>query len=83
METVVGLFNEMKLLKIRCHWSYNDIGVNLNGTVQDLGRARYWMGIDEAIEFWENGKRNRANRVGSGREFIQQLHTNHRAILVP
>ena len=75
METVVNLFKEMHLLKIHRHWSYNDFGVTVNGMINETGKMRYWSGIDESIEFWENGKRK--SGPGSGREFIQQLHSNH------
>ena len=61
METMTSLHEEMHLLQIRRIWSNVDTSVTQAGIITEVGQTKYWCGIDEALEFWENGwKRNAA-----------------------
>ena len=75
--TVVSLHKEMKMLRIRRHWSYNDFGVALNGNIVEAGKIRYWSGVDEAIEFWETGKKQHSDVHGGARNFVNKVHADH------
>ena len=69
MGEVITNFKEMKLLKMRKHWDYENQQLfdSERDTYTNYGIAAYWASIDEAVEFWENGrKRNsRINKVYS------------------
>ena len=57
IETVTSLHAEMRFLKIRRIWSDSDSSVTPTGVITEMGRNKYWPGLDEAIEFWENGRK--------------------------
>ena len=74
--SIVALYNEMKVLKIKRKWSYEDLSLVSAGQINGDGKLSYWCGIDEALQFWENGKK-RQHKVGSGREFIKKMRFDH------
>ena len=76
LESIAGKFKETKTMKIRRHWSYNDSSVTPAGIINETGKIRYWSGIDECIEFWENGKK-KSKPGNNGRTFIRNVHREH------
>ena len=78
IEKMVNNYNEMKMLKIRRVWHFDDSrAVERNSQfLTESGIENYWAGVDEALQFWENGKR-KPSRAGSGRGFVQQLNREH------
>ena len=56
LDTVIPLYNEMRVIKIRRRWQYDDTSVSRIGKVTPHGRSMYWSGIDKAIQFWEVGR---------------------------
>ena len=79
LESVTSQFNEMKILRIKRHWSFNDASLVSGGMINGDGKQAYWSGIDEAIDFWENGRKKSFRPVGngSGREFIKRMKLSH------
>ena len=80
IEAVVAQYREMKILKLKKHWDGEELDLvdEESGTITNRGVWKYWMSIDEAVEFWENGKfKNKMYSVGSGREFISHLNEQH------
>ena len=57
MEKVVPLYENMKILKIRRRWNYVDDSVSPLGSVSPAGHIKYWSGVDEALQFWEIGRK--------------------------
>ena len=50
----------MKILKLKKHWDQDDLElVDDTGCITNKGIWKYWMSIDEALEFWEHGKYNK------------------------
>ena len=56
IEKIVPLYQDMKVLKIRRKWNYGDGSVSPLGVITPDGHLAYWMGIDEAVQFWEVGR---------------------------
>ena len=74
----------MKILKLRHIWSsVDDLNVSNNGKITNTGIENYWRSIDEAIQFWENGRNNRKRMklVDSGREFVRRANLDHHEFL--
>ena len=67
IEAVVARHKEMKLLRIRRHWDFQVSDAVINNLISSKGIHSYWVGIDEALAFWENGRKNL-----NGRDFNQK-----------
>ena len=59
LDNVIPLYNEMRVLKIRRRWNYNDSSVSRIGEITPAGHSTYWSGIDKALQFWENGRKRK------------------------
>ena len=77
LDIVLNLHENMKMMKIRRIWSNADSSVTTAEVITENGMHKYWRGIDEALEFWENGRKKSPHAVGSGRKFIRFLHEQH------
>ena len=72
VEAVVECHKEMKPLKIHRHWDYQVSDAVVNNLISSKGIHSYWAGVDEALEFWENGRCNRA----TARDFNTKSNTS-------
>ena len=77
LETVLLLYNEMKVLKLQRRWQFNDTSVSIIGQITPPGFTTYWSVVDEAIQFWENGRKRKPVGKGSGQEFVNQMYDQH------
>ena len=73
LESSSASHNEMKVLKIKRIWSFDNANLVSGNTISGDGKVAYWKGINEAIKFWENGKKKPYNHVGSGQEFVKKM----------
>ena len=84
LETVVNMHPEMKSLKIRRIWSNVDSSVSRIGIITETGMQKYWRGIDEALEFWENGRKRSGTPFGDTveqskrRRMTDRFNTNYK-----
>ena len=79
LESVVTLHKEMKVLRMKRRWRYEDGSVNPNGSINDDGILTYWASIDEALQFWETGgKKN----FSEGNTFVRKMHVHLKRILL-
>ena len=79
MEMVTGLFPGMKVLKIRRIWSNADSSISRIGQITSDGIKRYWRGVDEVIQFWEQGqKRNVPESFNFNPNFVEGTHHDFR-----
>ena len=80
VEAVVAQYREMKILKLRKHWDQDELDlVDDTGCITFKGIWKFWMSVDEALEFWEHGKyKNKMYSVRSGREFITHTCEQHK-----
>ena len=77
LESVVAIYNEMKVLQIRRKWRYDDLSLVASNSFSVIGCQVYWSGVDKAIQFWENGRKKPANHVGSGHKFVKKMRMDH------
>ena len=50
LDTVIPLYNEMRVMKLRRKWSFTDFSVSSkDGSVTPAGFDNYWAAIDEAL----------------------------------
>ena len=75
MESVVGQHKEMKMLKIKRRWNYEDNSVNNLGQITPDGQLTYWAGVDEALQFWETGRKKFNLQEGNKpHKFVEKMH---------
>ena len=55
MEAVTTRHNE---IKIKRYWDYQVSDAVVNNLISTRGIRSYWAGIDEDVDFWENGKKS-------------------------
>ena len=78
LQNSVKQYNEMKILRIRRRWNFDDLALVSSVAFSDVGRTTFWSAIDKAIEFWENGRRKMVNnRNQISRDFIQKVKAEH------
>ena len=78
LESVVAVYNEMKVLHIRRHWSYDDLSLVSGGSFTFTGKTAFWKGVDEAIQFWETGRKKPiGNHSTTSNDFIKKIKMEH------
>ena len=66
----------MKVLRPKRRWSYEDSTlVNQDNSISDDGLLTYWAAIDEAIQFWETGKKKVRGKPSAS--LIRSVVQNH------
>ena len=88
LESVIDVFPEMKVLKLRKKFTYDDNSISVQGRFTASGNNAICASIDEAIQFWENGRKSAQSggttyqrsqdRRYTGWTFIQNMHRDHR-----
>ena len=53
IESLVTLFPEMKTLKMKKFWEYNDLQLVINRNYMAQGLNMYWKSIDSAFRHWD------------------------------
>ena len=76
IEVLARKYKEVKVLRMERRWNYEDPTlVSQEGRITDEGLLTYWASIDEAIQFWETGKK----KSHSEQQFVRQLFSEHKA----
>ena len=76
LEIVAGMHKEMKVLRLKRRWTYEDLTLVSNeGRISEEGMLAYWASIDDALQFWETGKKK--NFYDSGTSFVKKVFKSH------
>ena len=75
IEELAKNYKEFKVLRMKRRWTYEDPNlVDVNGCIMEEGRLTYWAAIDEALQFWETGKK----KSFSEQQFVRQILGDHK-----